>query len=290
MRLLLTGATGFLGESLVRRFLADGHQIVILKRRTSVLPSLIASNAAIVCHDVEDGLAAAFVVTKPDAVIHLATCYGRSGEDIMTVFETNTAFPLRLLQAARAAEVALFINTDTALEKLTNAYSLSKRQFAEWGQWLAQRNEFTFINVRLEHMFGPGDAASKFTAHVIGTLLENRLEINLTKGEQLRDFIYIDDVLSGYQTLLAHYAENTVNGYIECDLGSGEAITIKDFVELVHTLTNSRTKLNFGALPYRPGEVMLTQADTSYLKKLGWRVQTSLAEGIQKIIASEKIL
>lgn len=288
MRLLVTGATGFLGSHLVKQFLQDGHQIAVLKRQRSDLYRLQDCLTDLELFDTEAGLAPIFASGSLDGVIHLATCYGRNAETAVEIFETNTAFPLQLLQAAAAANVPMFINTDTSLDKYLNPYSLSKRHFAEWGKWMAQQGRINFLNIRLEHMYGPEDDSSKFTSHVIRSLCNNVAEINLTKGEQLRDFIYIDDVLSAYQVLLSRLAQKVDTRFIECDLGSGEPVRIRDFVELVHELTGSKTVLNFGAVPYRAGEVMHAQADITYLNQLGWKVTTSLAEGIKKNIANEK--
>ena len=68
----------------------------------------------------------------------------------------------------------------------------------------------------------------------------------------------------------------------------GEPIEVRRLVELVHQLTGSRSKLLFGALPHRPGEPMLTSADTKALQALGWQPQVSLEEGLRRTIEAEK--
>ena len=64
-----------------------------------------------------------------------------------------------------------------------------------------------FINMRLEHFYGPGDADSKFTAHVMNSCLRNVPELKLTLGEQRRDFFYIEDVVSAYLIILEKIEE-----------------------------------------------------------------------------------
>ena len=73
-------------------------------------------------------------------------------------------------------------------------------------------------------------------------------------------------------------------GFTQVELGSGIPTTIKDFVEKIHRLTNSKTALDFGALPYREGEVMKAIADISYLNRLGWSPSYTLEQGILKTI------
>lgn len=284
-RILLTGATGYLGSHLAEALLNTGHSVVALKRKTSSLSRLESILPKITLLDV-DGLdmSAPFKdYGKIDAVIHTAASYGRNGESASQIVDANLGFPLKLIDAAIAADVCVFLNTDTALEKFLNAYSLSKRQFAEWGQHFSQQKKIRFLNLRLEHFYGAGDDDSKFTTHVIKSCLMNSPELKLTLGEQKRDFIYIDDVVAAY-LLLLEKQESLTDWFAEFDVGSGKAVTIRQFVEAVHQLTASTTRLNFGAHPYREGEVMLLQADTEPLRELGWHCGHSLEQGLKQVI------
>jgi nucleoside-diphosphate-sugar epimerase len=141
--------------------------------------------------------------------------------------------------------------------------------------------------LKLEHFYGPGDDKSKFTTHVIQSCLSNVTELKLTPGEQLRDFIHIDDVVSAY-ILLLDKQEEIDDEFAEFELGSGTAITIKHFVETIHRLTTSTTHLNFGAVPYRAGEAMHSQADTNGLQALGWYCQYDLESGLIQVIDQER--
>lgn len=288
-RILLTGATGYLGSHLAQALLGAGHSVVVLKRRSSSLRRLESILPRITLLDV-DGLDLSVPFKehgKIDAVIHAATSYGRNGESASQMAEANLAFPLRLLDAAIVAQTPVFLNTDTALDKFLNAYSLSKTQFAEWGQHFAGQKKIHFLNLRLEHFYGEGDDDSKFTTHVIKNCLTNTPELKLTLGEQRRDFVYIDDVVSAY-LLLLEKQESLPDWFVELDVGSGDAVTIREFVEMVHRLTKSSTHLNFGAQPYRQGEVMLSQADTESLRMLGWRCRHTLEQGLKLAIEGNK--
>jgi CDP-paratose synthetase len=285
---LLTGATGFLGSHLACAWVRDGHRVAILKRRNSRLERLASVLDQLKSFDIEDGIEAPFkAIGHIDAVIHCATCYGRSGESAVEMFEANTAFPLRLLEVATIFKTDTFFNADTILDKYLNAYALSKNNFAEWGRSYSSDGRIRFINIRLEHMYGPGDDARKFTTHVIKSCLSNTSELNLTAGEQRRDFIYISDVVSAYTTLLE---KNSIleRAFLQFGLGSGRAVTIRDFVEQVHRLSQSLAQLNFGAIPYRAGEMMESVADLSSLKDLGWEPRFTLARALQETITQEK--
>lgn len=289
--ILLTGATGFLGSHLARALVASGHRVLVLKRPSSNLERIASVLPALSMYDINGtDLSLPFKKhEKVDAVIHAATCNGRNGESTAEIFDANTAFPLRLLETAASFNTETFINSDTVLDKNTNAYALSKHHFLEWGKLSASAEKIRFVNVRLEHMYGPGDDVSKFTARVIKDCLANVTEIKLTPGNQKRDFIYIDDVVAAYIILLEH-ADRKTEYFQEFGLGSGVAVTIREFVETVHQLTGSTTRLIFGALPYRENEILNSGADIEALVRLGWRCRTTLANGIRKTVFHERPL
>jgi len=287
-RILLTGATGFLGSHLVKALVKQNYQIIILKRPTSKLNRLKNVLNNIISYDVD-----AVEISRPfkeqgkiNAIIHTATCYGRANESISEILAANVIFPLKLLEIATLFNTEIFFNTDTVLYKYLNAYALAKKHFLEWGKLATKMQKIRFINIKLEHMYGPGDNDSKFTTHIIKSCFANVPELKLTLGEQTRDFIYIDDVVSAYITLLQQ-SEYQPEWFQEYELGSGQSISIREFVETVHKITHSHTQLNFGALPYREGEIMHSQANITALQQLGWSGLTTLTEGIEKTIQQD---
>jgi len=288
-KILLTGATGFLGSYLAKALLAAGYEIVALKRKSPLLRRAESMATDIIWVDIENlDFTRLFADHgKIEVIIHTATCYGRNNEPVSEVFSSNTEFPLRLLDAGANAGVKVFLNTDTILDKYLNLYSLSKNQFLQWGKYFSKHKKILFGNVRLEHFYGPDDESSKFSTYVINGCLANVPELKLTKGEQQRDFIYIDDVVSAYMTLLSNI-DNFQSSFFEFDVGTGRSVSIREFVETVHRITASTTQLRFGALPYREGEVMYSEPDISGLLALGWRCQHDINAGLKNVIELEK--
>ena len=127
-------------------------------------------------------------------------------------------------------------------------YILTKNQFLEWGRLFAESEKIDFVNMKIEHIYGEGDDDSKFTSFVIHGCLNNVEKINLTDGEQSRDFVYIDDVVSVYLTVLI--SEQKLKGYYEYEVGFGKAVKVKDFVNVAKRVVKSMTRLNFGVIPY----------------------------------------
>lgn len=287
--IVLTGATGFLGSHLAAAMCGAGYQVIALKRRSSSLHRVGSIASGLVMVDVDeidfDRIFKDF--GKVDVIVHTATSYGRNNESISEIFSANTEFPLRLLDAGNRAGVRAFLNTDTILDKYLNLYAFSKNQLLQWGQFFAMQENIAFWNLRLEHFYGAGDDPTKFTAHVINSCLSNVPSLDLTPGEQRRDFIHVDDVVSAYMILLDGVYEPE-RKFMEFDVGSGRPISIRQFVELVKRTTGSSTELRFGALPYREGEVMQSAANIDALLARGWRCKHDLRSGIKHVVDTER--
>jgi nucleoside-diphosphate-sugar epimerase len=79
--------------------------------------------------------------------------------------------------------------------------------------------------------------------------------------------------------------------FYEFEVGTSHALSIREFVELAKKISgNTKTSLNFGAIPYRENEVMDHKADISGISRLGWKCTISPAEGLKKMFESEKQL
>ena len=109
----------------------------------------------------------------------------------------------------------------------------------------------------------------------------------ITYGQQKRDFVYIDDVCEAFKTILDNYKKFAFH-YLTFEVGTGKSIPIRSFIENIKRISNSKTQLNFGKLPYREDEIMSSKADISFLENLGWKPTVMIEEGITKIITEYK--
>jgi nucleoside-diphosphate-sugar epimerase len=286
--ILLTGGTGFLGSNLLIKLLDSGFNLVVLKRATSNLSRVAMVYDRVTWYDIpENKIDEIFRAHEIDVIIHCATNYGRGDIDPSIVLEANMFLPLSLLELGRKNNVSCFINTDTILNKRINLYSLSKSQFLDWLKYYAEH--MTCINIALEHFFGPHDDKTKFVSNIIDQLLNKSRRIELTPGEQKRDFIYIDDVVEAFMRILSR-RDSLGKDFLHFEIGTGRLVSIRDFVTAVKKIVGSTdTILDFGALPYRNDEIMESQVDMRPIMALGWRPQFSLEEGLRRTVAVERM-
>ncbi len=228
----------------------------------------------------------------PDAIIHAATNYGRQQSNPTSTFWTNEAFAMRLMDLAIHSRIRLIVNMDTFFNSSgqeydhLGAYTLSKRHFQEWGQFCAKQGCVGFTNMRLFHMYGPGDGLDKFVPSLIARCLSGET-IDLTDGVQKRDFIYVKDAARGVVMALESDLGREP-GYRHYDVGIGTSISLREFAEKANKLCGGTARLRFGRLPKRAGEFQDAVADSAALRALGWCADCSIEAGIRSVIEDIK--
>jgi CDP-paratose synthetase len=291
MTILLAGSTGFLGSYLLKSFVESGYTVIGLKRTNSNTYRIDEYLNKVTFYDIDKiKLSNIFLNHQINLVVNTVTNYGRKDTKLSSILDTNLMFGLKLLEESVNANVKAFINTDTLLDRNINSYALSKAQLVEWMKFLTTKNITKMINVKIEHMYGPFDDENKFIYWLINQLKQNVEKIDLTSGIQKRDFIYIDDIVSAYGTIIKNI--DTFSNFKEFELGTGNSIEVKQFIDKIVQLLEIKqkvfTKLNFGAIIYRDNENMNMQADIAKLEELGWKPKVSIEDGIKNIIDGEK--
>ncbi len=279
---VITGINGFLGSNLANS-LKDSYKIIGLVRtkKSSTNPfSLYESSVK--------GIEELFENNKIDFIIHTATVY-RHKKNVNEILKTNLLLPITLYELCNLYNVKAFINTDTFFNQTNTEYSylgtytLSKQQALTWLKSIS--DSCKLINMKLHHIYGPGDSEKKFVSSMLRKLKYNEPTIPLTPGEQKRDFIFITDVCEAYKIILKSYKD--LDGiFAEIEVGRGKAISIREFLETARNVECSSSVLDFGNLPYRDGEIMGAEADIFKLEALGWRPKYSLRKGLKLVFDS----
>ncbi len=284
--ILLTGATGFLGSHILNSLLNKGYIVIITKRTTSDCYRISDYLDKIVSYNTDQiELDEIFQNHRIDTIIHTATCYGKNGESDYNIFNSNLLFSINLLDCAVKFGIQAFFNTDTFFndDKLNyqylNSYTLSKKQFVEWGKRYSDINNLKFINMKLHHVYGSLDDTSKFIGWFVNQLKQGISEIRLTDGTQKRDFVHVADVVSAYLLIIEKIEE--MDSFELFEVGTGNPVSLRDFLfEILHSYEKKlgiiiNSHLHFGAIPMRVGEPDELKANNEKLISLGWVVGKS---------------
>lgn len=289
---LLTGGTGFLGSHILNGLLDANYNVTVLVRKSSNLYRIENIKEIVEFFFIDENMSNLddlFSKKKIEAIIHTATEYGRNCL-MSQILESNLIFPVKLIESGIKHNLKVFINSDTFFGKnefqnmaYLNDYTNSKKYFLDY---LFSNNEkIKTVSLRLEHIFGESDSNNKFVTSVLDKLLKSENEILLTDGLQKRDFVYVDDVVAAYLKVLQNI--DRIDNFTEFEVGKGESISIRQFVELMAVLTKAKSKLIFGALPNRKGEIQDSKANIEPLYKLGWSCKFDIKTALKKIIELE---
>jgi nucleoside-diphosphate-sugar epimerase len=288
-RVLITGASGFVGCYVAKALLAAGYEVSATCRKNTNFWRLEDFKDKIQWLNIEatDSITKIFEDTSFAAIIHLATDYGKNGNyNEPDLVYTNILFPLTLFTAASQKGVKLFINTDTFYNlKYSNLrrYTLSKKHFLDWLNIFSETYGVRVINMRLFHVYGPLDSDDKFVPSILRLCMKEGV-IPLTSGQQIRDFIYVSDVADAFLAILAKELKTTSGGLVSLDVGTGRMCSIREFIEKANCLAGGKATLAFGALPNRCGEDYLDKPNLEGISIYGWSSATTIDSGIGSLI------
>ena len=162
-------------------------------------------------------------------------------------------------------------------------YGAAKLCASLYGAVLAAERGIPFLNLRLFGVFGIGEASHRVVPYLISKLRENQ-PVDLTPGEQVRDWLYVDDIVDALleAATCPHLPESGV-----FNICSGHATRVREISEQVADAMNKpKDLLRFGARPYRPDESMWIVGDNRrFTEATAWLPRVSLAEGIRRMAA-----
>lgn len=286
MNILVVGGTGFLGSNIAAEASVQGLTVWVLTRRIDHSKDEIYKTMQGVRRVTIDELPRFSIITKIDVLVSSAVVYGRSNEKTSEVLDCNVVFPIRVLEMMGVNKPKYVINLDTFYNKHDICdymfwYSHSKKMGMVLLREFCRVEGIEFVNLMLEHVYGPYDSPKKFTTSVFNSLVANSGELDLTEGLQKRDFIYVTDAAQAVICAISNIDSALYEKVGTIEVGSGDAITIRLFVETAKRLSGANTKLCFGTKVMAYGELMESSADIRKLSAMGWSVAIGLEEGIK---------
>lgn len=300
MRVLITGATGFLGSHVTRALLHAGHDVVAAHRSASSRRRLQDVDTRLRWVEMNLGDApsihATVSETCPTAVIH---CAGYGMNYAEQSFEDGIACNIlgtrHLVQASAQAEVRRFIHAGSCFEYGNKAVPVSEDEvLAPISMYGVTKAAATLLAVQQSKalglptvvlrpfgVYGSADRGDKFIPQVIRACL-TRVAVDLSGGEQVRDYVYIRDIVALHVQLVE--MDRFPNGQI-FNIAGGCPVPLRRIGEIIGRTLNFSEGLRWGARPYHRDEIKTLTAQTAKAKQvLGWSASTSLEEGLAETI------
>jgi len=293
MRVLITGAGGFIGSQVVRKVLQEGHTVVTVFRPGEShdrLSDCLESVSAVHC-DLRDGGAVRRLVreARPEIAIHLAWYvepgkYWQAGENLDCVRMTlslaralSEAGCSKLVGAGTCAEYDWdygFLSENTTPLKPRSLYGICKNATRGILQAFCAQAGMGFAWTRFFYLYGPTEAKERLIPYVVLSLLKGEVA-KCTNGEQVRDFLHVEDAASAVWAVAKSELSGPVN------IASGQPTTVRTVIETVARHLRSEENVALGALPSDPKEPLLLLADVRKLASgVGWKPSLTLEEGL----------
>ena len=292
VKILLTGASGFVGRHLSQALRDAGHRLCAVVRPTTDTASL----RAIGIHCFRDtgstkDLIRFFKEQEFTGVIHLASYFTPEHklDQITDMLTANVVFATRVLDAA-VGNTKWFINTGTFWQHYhdhdyspANLYAASKQAFETMAQYYLETSDILFVTLKLSDTYGPDDSRAKIL-NKWREAARTAETMEMSQGEQLIDTVFIDDVVRAYLALITALngpGSRQFRGRTFA-VSSGAPIPLRRLAEIFEKVSGARLNIQWGAKPYRKREVMTTW--TKGVPVPGWKPTVSLEEGISKML------
>lgn len=299
-KVLIIGATGFIGSHLAQRLIREKFEVGIIKREYSSVWRINDLLDKIVTYgvDLRDTQGVSKVVShfRPDVIFHLATYYAvdHKPQEVPLMVDTNVLGTINLLEASKESMVKLFVNTSSCFvykeskDKLRenadlsplNLYALTKIQAEQACTFYAEKYDLRAITFRLFPPYGPADHERRLIPYAIKSLLEGE-KPKMTTGKQRWDFVYVDDIVDAYFKVLS--VSELPQEHEIFNIGTGNAISIREVVSRIKEIIGIELEPDWGAIPHRGNEVWFTCADISKTRDfLRWQPKTQImGEGLE---------
>jgi nucleoside-diphosphate-sugar epimerase len=292
-RVLLTGASGFIGRHCLTSLLSRGYEVhaVCNKLATEHDYHIKWHQADLLSSGEGEELIGE---VRPSHLLHLAwnvqpPAYWKSPENLRWVQASLSLIDAfvqtggeRIVTAGSCFEYEWhydFYQEEVTLLLPTTLYGVCKNSLRMIFESYAKQSGVSAAWGRIFFPYGPYEHPNRLVPSVINALLKGE-EAHCTSGEQVRDFLYVEDVADAFAAMLDSEVQGAVN------IASGKPVAVKEVVLEIGRQLNKSHLLRLGSLPLREGDPNLMIADIKRLtEEVGWMPTTDLVNGIEKTIA-----
>lgn len=297
---LVTGGAGFVGANLVRRLLADGHEVHLLlrTRRPGWRLAEVAGDVRRHAVDLRDESSVTATVRRirPEWVFHLAV-YGAYPQqtDLNRMVQTNIAGTEALLRASMRVGCGAFINAGTSSEygvkdhappesevlDPNSYYAITKAASTMLCTYAARRERAHVVTLRLYSVYGPWENPGRLIPALVVEGFRGRLP-PLVRPATARDFVFVDDAVDA--CLRAAVRPGPEPGAIY-NVGTGIQTTVRQVVAQIRRIMAIRERPVWGSMAARHWDTDCWIADASKIRaRLGWTPRHDLKSGLEKTV------
>jgi len=297
MKVLVTGGAGFIGSHIVKLLVDRGFEVTVYDNLSHSNADSVNQKAKFIEGDILDKDLLKKALLGVDGVIHMAGLIevSESVKDPETFAKNNILGSLSLLEAMKESNVKKIIFSSTASvygDKpelpikedgkvlAANPYGASKVSVENFLYSYHFNFQFDVTILRYFNAYGPGEVHDPETHGIpnfIRAALDNQPIPLYWKGEQVRDFIYVDDLAA------AHISVLDLDGFNIFNVGTDQGVKVMDVIKTIASIVGKDLRIE--DLGERKGDVMATYASSEKLRnKTGWKPATELKDGLQKTI------
>lgn len=289
-RVLVTGATGFIGSNLVHRLLAQGCDVHIVTRANSDLQVLdtVLNTITVHRHDgTSSGMVEVLAKANPKIIFHLASLFlaQHKSTDIEALISANLLFSTQLVEAMVVNGIKYIVNTGTSWQHFNNEdynpvnlYAATKEAFQALLTYYVEAQGLNAITLKLFDTYGPGDTRPKLFS-LLRKAARSGATFKMSPGEQLLDLVFIDDVLDAYLLAMARVHSAKKHEYYA--VSSPTRLSLRELVRIYGETVGRSVNVEWGGLPYRHREVLVPW--TNYERIPGWSARVALVDGITRM-------
>lgn len=294
MRIVITGATGFIGQNFIPALIKTAPEVEILTINRSVEKAQTMFPQPQCKHITVEEIAQ-IVDFNPEMVYHLATLStSRNDWDIIEpMMEANITFGVKLLHyVSQCSALKLFVNIGTfaqyrlGTQQVSDAYlySATKTAFRQFVEYYSKQFGFKYVQLVPYTIYGGKDTAKKLIDYILESTT-SETPVDMTLGEQILDFTHVEDVVGLFIHIMQHLNlfDNIPNGE-EFHVGTGKGTSPRELAALVEQEFGRKCNINWGGRPYRPTDTMHSVAPIAKnLELLHWRAGISVEEGVRRM-------
>ena len=295
MKILVTGATGFIGQNLVKNLLDKKYEIHCIVRQSSNISKLDTRIKIFNYDNNIDSLIDFFKNQKFDGIIHLASLFlvSHTKNDISNLIFSNIKFGTELLEACKVSNVKWFINTGTFWQNYhsgeyepVNLYSATNEAFEVMAKYYIETSNLIFTTIKLNDTFGLNDTRNK-VFNLWSNIAKSGEVLEMSAGEQIIDISYIEDVIFAYDILISYLISDKKEEFKnqEFVVTNNERVSLKELSKIFEEATNTKLNIVWDGRPYREREVMIPYNKGKVVPT--WKQKYNLKEAIQKTIGKK---